>query len=200
MVSGCPACICVPGLLHCGASVTALCALQSSLTPTPSQLNIQAKQVEPQVEGGAQVQQVINIECLADFLEAPLLNIKFRCERCLFRRSEDLKFSRVGNCEKQWDTLRSGYSVFPGHSLRLTEKSLSPAVSTGTMQSNADSGVEPRVAQGLCICLSSWPSLCLRTPIGIVFNRWISLKSYTYYWAGWVLFHFCHAPEWERWK
>ncbi|XP_048868873.1 AP-2 complex subunit alpha-2-like isoform X1 [Brienomyrus brachyistius] len=43
-----------------------------------SELNIQAKQVEPQVEGGAQVQQVINIECLADFLEAPLLNIKFR--------------------------------------------------------------------------------------------------------------------------
>lgn len=30
------------------------------------------------VEGGAQVQQVLNIECLADFDEAPLTNIKFR--------------------------------------------------------------------------------------------------------------------------
>ncbi|XP_073696440.1 AP-2 complex subunit alpha-2 isoform X1 [Garra rufa] len=43
-----------------------------------SQLNVQAKPVEPLIEGGAQVQQVINIECLTDFLEAPLLNIKFR--------------------------------------------------------------------------------------------------------------------------
>ncbi|KAL0993694.1 hypothetical protein UPYG_G00111810 [Umbra pygmaea] len=36
------------------------------------------KPVEPLVEGGAQVQQVINIECLTDFVDAPLLNIKFR--------------------------------------------------------------------------------------------------------------------------
>ncbi|XP_061078917.1 AP-2 complex subunit alpha-2 isoform X1 [Conger conger] len=43
-----------------------------------SQVNVQAKPVEPLVEGGAQVQQVINIECLTDFSEAPLLNIKFR--------------------------------------------------------------------------------------------------------------------------
>ncbi|XP_036381768.1 AP-2 complex subunit alpha-1-like isoform X2 [Megalops cyprinoides] len=43
-----------------------------------SELNIQTKPVEPLVEGGAQVQQVINIECLSDFSEAPLLNIKFR--------------------------------------------------------------------------------------------------------------------------
>uniref|UniRef100_A0A8C9YQQ4 AP-2 complex subunit alpha n=1 Tax=Sander lucioperca TaxID=283035 RepID=A0A8C9YQQ4_SANLU len=34
--------------------------------------------VEPLVEGGAQIQQVLNIECLTDFSEAPLLNIKFR--------------------------------------------------------------------------------------------------------------------------
>uniref|UniRef100_A0A803T3Z7 AP-2 complex subunit alpha n=1 Tax=Anolis carolinensis TaxID=28377 RepID=A0A803T3Z7_ANOCA len=32
----------------------------------------------PLVEGGAQVQQVLNIECLSDFTEAPLINIKFR--------------------------------------------------------------------------------------------------------------------------
>ncbi|XP_026062167.1 AP-2 complex subunit alpha-2-like isoform X3 [Carassius auratus] len=43
-----------------------------------SQLNVQSKTVEPLIEGGAQVQQVINIECLTDFSEAPLLNIKFR--------------------------------------------------------------------------------------------------------------------------
>ncbi|XP_078387899.1 AP-2 complex subunit alpha-2 isoform X1 [Cetorhinus maximus] len=43
-----------------------------------NELNVQAKPVEPVVEGGAQVQQVINIECLSDFTEAPLLNIQFR--------------------------------------------------------------------------------------------------------------------------
>uniref|UniRef100_A0A671RCX3 AP-2 complex subunit alpha n=1 Tax=Sinocyclocheilus anshuiensis TaxID=1608454 RepID=A0A671RCX3_9TELE len=37
-----------------------------------------SKPVEPLIEGGAQVQQVINIECLTDFSDAPLLNIKFR--------------------------------------------------------------------------------------------------------------------------
>ncbi|CAL8282999.1 unnamed protein product [Boreogadus saida] len=42
------------------------------------QLNVQTKPVEPLVEGGAQVQQVLNIECITDFSEAPQLNIKFR--------------------------------------------------------------------------------------------------------------------------
>uniref|UniRef100_A0A7N6BBR3 AP-2 complex subunit alpha n=1 Tax=Anabas testudineus TaxID=64144 RepID=A0A7N6BBR3_ANATE len=36
------------------------------------------KPVEPLVEGGAQIQQVLNIECITDFSDAPLLNIKFR--------------------------------------------------------------------------------------------------------------------------
>ncbi|KAM4703801.1 AP-2 complex subunit alpha-1 isoform 3-T3 [Rhinophrynus dorsalis] len=56
-----------------------------SFTPTvsypedlQSHLNIQTKPVDPVVEGGAQVQQVLNIECLSDFDEAPLINIKFR--------------------------------------------------------------------------------------------------------------------------
>ncbi|KAG8433943.1 hypothetical protein GDO86_012344 [Hymenochirus boettgeri] len=56
-----------------------------SFTPTVSypgelqnQLNVQTKPVDPVVEGGAQVQQVLNIECLTDFDEAPLTNIKFR--------------------------------------------------------------------------------------------------------------------------
>uniref|UniRef100_A0AAQ5Y072 AP-2 complex subunit alpha n=1 Tax=Amphiprion ocellaris TaxID=80972 RepID=A0AAQ5Y072_AMPOC len=39
---------------------------------------LSTKQVEPLVEGGAQIQQVLNIECLTDFSDAPLLNIKFR--------------------------------------------------------------------------------------------------------------------------
>lgn len=43
-----------------------------------NQLNIQTKPVDPMVEGGAQVQQVLNIECLTDFDDAPLTNIKFR--------------------------------------------------------------------------------------------------------------------------
>lgn len=43
-----------------------------------SQLNIQTKPVEPLVDGGAQIQQVLNIECLTDFSDAPLLRIKFR--------------------------------------------------------------------------------------------------------------------------
>ncbi|XP_073410454.1 AP-2 complex subunit alpha-2 isoform X2 [Dendrobates tinctorius] len=41
-------------------------------------LNLQSKPVEPTVDGGAQVQQVINIECLEEFVEAPVLNIQFR--------------------------------------------------------------------------------------------------------------------------
>ncbi|KAK2832738.1 hypothetical protein Q5P01_016627 [Channa striata] len=48
--------------------------LQSHILP----LNVQTKPVEPLVEGGAQIQQVLNIECLTDFSDAPLLNIKFR--------------------------------------------------------------------------------------------------------------------------
>lgn len=49
------------------------------------QLNVQTKPVEPLIEGGAQVQQVINIECLSDFCDAPLLNIKFRWQMHAFK-------------------------------------------------------------------------------------------------------------------
>ncbi|KAM4721041.1 AP-2 complex subunit alpha-2 isoform 2-T2 [Rhinophrynus dorsalis] len=41
-------------------------------------LNLQSKPVEPTVDGGAQVQQVVNIECVQEFVEAPVLNIQFR--------------------------------------------------------------------------------------------------------------------------
>ncbi|KAM5236586.1 AP-2 complex subunit alpha-1 isoform 2-T2 [Ctenodactylus gundi] len=41
-------------------------------------LAVQTKRVAAQVEGGAQVQQVLNIECLRDFLTPPLLSVRFR--------------------------------------------------------------------------------------------------------------------------
>uniref|UniRef100_A0A3Q3X559 AP-2 complex subunit alpha n=1 Tax=Mola mola TaxID=94237 RepID=A0A3Q3X559_MOLML len=41
-------------------------------------LNVHAKTVEPIIEGGAQVQQILNIECISDFTDAPLLSIQFR--------------------------------------------------------------------------------------------------------------------------
>uniref|UniRef100_A0A5K1UK04 AP-2 complex subunit alpha n=1 Tax=Callithrix jacchus TaxID=9483 RepID=A0A5K1UK04_CALJA len=41
-------------------------------------LAVQTKRVAAQVDGGAQVQQVLNIECLRDFLTPPLLSVRFR--------------------------------------------------------------------------------------------------------------------------
>nr|KAF6273684.1 adaptor related protein complex 2 subunit alpha 1 [Pipistrellus kuhlii] len=55
-----------------------------SFTPTvvhPGDLQtlaVQTKRVAAQVDGGAQVQQVLNIECLRDFLTPPLLSVRFR--------------------------------------------------------------------------------------------------------------------------
>ncbi|XP_028257722.1 AP-2 complex subunit alpha-2 isoform X2 [Parambassis ranga] len=43
-----------------------------------TQLNVHAKAVDTIVEGGAQVQQILNIECLSDFKDAPVLGIQFR--------------------------------------------------------------------------------------------------------------------------
>ncbi|XP_065808584.1 AP-2 complex subunit alpha-2-like isoform X2 [Labrus bergylta] len=48
---------------------------QDTLT---AQLNVHSKTVDPVIEGGAQVQQIINIECLSDFTDAPVLDISFR--------------------------------------------------------------------------------------------------------------------------
>ncbi|MEQ2232953.1 AP-2 complex subunit alpha-2 [Ilyodon furcidens] len=36
------------------------------------------KPVDPLIEAGAQVQQILNIECVSDFSDAPVLNIQFR--------------------------------------------------------------------------------------------------------------------------
>ncbi|XP_053576126.1 AP-2 complex subunit alpha-2 isoform X1 [Bombina bombina] len=41
-------------------------------------LNLQSKTVESTIDGGAQLQQVVNIECVQEFVEAPVLNIQFR--------------------------------------------------------------------------------------------------------------------------
>lgn len=54
--------VCVPGFLDCWGT----------------QLAVQTKRVAAQVDGGAQVQQVLNIECLRDFLTPPLLSVRFR--------------------------------------------------------------------------------------------------------------------------
>uniref|UniRef100_A0A672ICX0 AP-2 complex subunit alpha n=1 Tax=Salarias fasciatus TaxID=181472 RepID=A0A672ICX0_SALFA len=45
------------------------------LRPHP---RVHAKAVDPVIEGGAQVQQILNIECVSDFTDAPVLNIQFR--------------------------------------------------------------------------------------------------------------------------
>ncbi|KAK2853434.1 hypothetical protein Q5P01_006095 [Channa striata] len=41
-------------------------------------LNVHNKAVDPIIDGGAQVQQILNIECVSDFTDAPILNIQFR--------------------------------------------------------------------------------------------------------------------------
>uniref|UniRef100_H2RUX2 AP-2 complex subunit alpha n=1 Tax=Takifugu rubripes TaxID=31033 RepID=H2RUX2_TAKRU len=41
-------------------------------------LSFSSAAVDPVIEGGAQVQQILNIECVSDFTEAPVLNIQFR--------------------------------------------------------------------------------------------------------------------------
>ncbi|KAM3598311.1 uncharacterized protein V6R79_016573 [Siganus canaliculatus] len=60
------------------ASFTTTVSCPGELQSHILSLNVQTKPVEPLVEGGAQIQQVLNIECLSDFSDAPLLNIKFR--------------------------------------------------------------------------------------------------------------------------
>jgi len=41
-------------------------------------ISVQPKPVETIVEGSAQVQQLLNVECVHDFVEAPLLNVSFQ--------------------------------------------------------------------------------------------------------------------------
>ncbi|KAJ8795566.1 hypothetical protein J1605_002328 [Eschrichtius robustus] len=52
--------------------------LAEAASLTHAHLSLQTKPVDPTVDGGAQVQQAVNIECVSDFTEAPVLNIQFR--------------------------------------------------------------------------------------------------------------------------
>uniref|UniRef100_A0A8P4G571 AP-2 complex subunit alpha n=1 Tax=Dicentrarchus labrax TaxID=13489 RepID=A0A8P4G571_DICLA len=60
------------------ASFTTTVSCPGELQSHILSMHLCTKPVEPLVEGGAQIQQVLNIECLTDFSDAPLLNIKFR--------------------------------------------------------------------------------------------------------------------------
>ncbi|XP_053369305.1 AP-2 complex subunit alpha-2 isoform X1 [Clarias gariepinus] len=43
-----------------------------------NQLTVHTKAPDPVIDGGAQLQQILNIECLSDFIDAPVLDIHFR--------------------------------------------------------------------------------------------------------------------------
>ncbi|XP_034054722.1 AP-2 complex subunit alpha-2-like isoform X2 [Gymnodraco acuticeps] len=56
-------------------------SFSSSVTSSDTlktQLNVHTMPVDPTVEGGAQLQQILNIECLSDFSDTPVLNVQFR--------------------------------------------------------------------------------------------------------------------------
>lgn len=89
------------------------------------QLNVQTKPVEPLIEGGAQVQQVINIECLSDFCDAPLLNIKFRWQMHAFKwftmvNQHTLRFTKLLCISGMAELSRTSHSSCP---LPLTSSS-----------------------------------------------------------------------------
>lgn len=42
-----------------------------------TKLNIQVKPVEPVLEGGAQIQQMVNAECVEDYIDAPSMVVSF---------------------------------------------------------------------------------------------------------------------------
>lgn len=41
-------------------------------------LNVQMKPVEPTLEAGAQIQQLLTAECIEDYLDAPTIEVNFR--------------------------------------------------------------------------------------------------------------------------
>lgn len=43
-----------------------------------AQLNVQTSPLDTVIEGGAQKQQIFNVECVSDFSEPPLLVIQFQ--------------------------------------------------------------------------------------------------------------------------
>ncbi|KAF6076558.1 adaptor related protein complex 2 subunit alpha 1 [Phyllostomus discolor] len=67
-----------PNVVHPGDLQTEPPPVSGFLDHGWAQLAVQTKRVAAQVDGGAQVQQVLNIECLRDFLTPPLLSVRFR--------------------------------------------------------------------------------------------------------------------------
>uniref|UniRef100_A0A665WD11 AP-2 complex subunit alpha n=1 Tax=Echeneis naucrates TaxID=173247 RepID=A0A665WD11_ECHNA len=58
---------------------TQFLSFTSSVTsPDSLKTHILSTTVDPIIEGGAQVQQILNIECVSDFTDAPVLNVQFR--------------------------------------------------------------------------------------------------------------------------
>ncbi|XP_072321185.1 AP-2 complex subunit alpha-2-like isoform X2 [Eucyclogobius newberryi] len=60
------------------AQFTGFASSVSSSDSLKAQLTVHAKATEPVIEGGAQMQQIFNMECVSDFTEAPVLDIQFR--------------------------------------------------------------------------------------------------------------------------
>uniref|UniRef100_A0A4W6D6L7 AP-2 complex subunit alpha n=1 Tax=Lates calcarifer TaxID=8187 RepID=A0A4W6D6L7_LATCA len=60
--------------LSFSSSVTCNDTLKNHILSTSAHLI----SVDPIIEGGAQVQQILNIECVSDFTDAPVLNVQFR--------------------------------------------------------------------------------------------------------------------------
>ena len=97
------------------------------LDSSSPQLNVQTKTVEPVVEGGAQAQQILNIECVSDFTDALILNIQFRLVsesilccfwypvRCLLIPDSVCEQVRWSSSEHRSETPCDAEQVFPAH-------------------------------------------------------------------------------------
>ena len=97
-----------------------------SLTLSP-QLNVHTMPVDPTVEGGAQLQQILNIECLSDFSDTPVLNVQFRlvsesnfsfsCIRflCVLIPDSVCEQIRGNSSEHRSETPCDAQQVFPAH-------------------------------------------------------------------------------------
>lgn len=69
-------------LFYGNKSQSSLSAFTPTLQWSPenaAKLNVQIKPIEPVLEAGAQIQQLITAECIEDFADAPIIQISFRC-------------------------------------------------------------------------------------------------------------------------
>lgn len=68
------------GMFYGNKSPSPLSAFTPNVTcpgSLASCLNVQVKPVDPSIDAGAQVQQLINIECLSDFYSCPTMQLHF---------------------------------------------------------------------------------------------------------------------------